>query len=171
MAVRSLGLNLKAVGKTIHSEKSGGRDNLVCIHKSRGRYVAQCPPLCLCLSYTHEHTHTHTHSLHTFSLSHWFVPWVSTLPQLQFLYPGPPLPACLQDTIRTSLCAFVSVYVSPCLCVYKRMGVRAFVGESYCCIYVVRSFQHLMQYDIFHFASNPGYFCRLYRISYYCSSP
>lgn len=103
------------------------------------------------------HTYTRTPP-HTFSLSDWFVPWVSNLPQLQFLYPAPPLPACLQDTEDIIVCA--RVCAKGCMCVF------VFVWESYCCIYVVRSSHHLMQYDIFHFVSNPGYFCQLHLISY-----
>lgn len=141
-------LTSKWWNEIFQSEQSGGRDT----HKSRGHHTAQCPPL--------THIHTHTHPTRLLSLSDWFVPWVSNLPQLQFLYPAPPLPACLQDAMRTSLCA--CVYAN----VWRRTCVFVFVWESYCCIYVVRSSLHLMQYDIFHFVSNPGYFCQLHQISH-----
>ena len=139
-------------------------------HASREASVKHNVSLSLSLSLSHTHTHTCTHT-HTHTLT-----LVCSLSQhsasAPVSLPRPAsacLPACLQDTIRTSLCVCVCVYVCMCVCVCA--CVRVFVGESYSCIYVVRSFQHLMQYDIFHFASNPGYFCLLHRISYCTSAP
>lgn len=108
-------LDLKVVGKIFQSEQSGGRDILV-LHKHTNARVERPPHSTMFSSLSCTDTHF---------LSDWFVPWVSTLPQLQFLYPAPPLPAGHYEDII--VCVLVSIWAY--FCVSERERVRVYHCE------------------------------------------
>lgn len=143
-----LALTSKWRVKQWKSALSGGQDVLLCTRKLWGFCVARCPPPPLSLSL------------------------VCSLSQHSASAPvSLPWPASARRTLLGHHCVHARVCLCEAMLVSVWVCVRVFVGESYCCIYVVRSFHHLMQYDIFHFASNPGYFCLLLRISYCTGAP